>query len=54
MRIRDQSVLDILHLVLCKLGIHKKYIDEMGGVIFEACEKCNWVGKQKDYRNEKN
>lgn len=27
---------------LCKIGAHKRYIDEMGCVFFEACERCNW------------
>jgi len=38
---------------LCKIGAHKRYIDEMGCVFFEACERCNWVGRQHDYMNEK-
>ena len=33
---------------LCKIGRHDLDIDEMGGIIFECCKKCNWVGRAHD------
>jgi hypothetical protein len=42
----------MIKYILCKLGFHKRYIDEMGCILFEACENCNWTGRQKDYMEE--
>lgn len=33
----------------CRIFGHRRGIEDMGGVIFEVCRRCNWVGRYAEY-----
>jgi hypothetical protein len=36
----------------CLIFGHSRYLDDMGGVIFEVCRRCPWVGRSHTYQLE--
>jgi hypothetical protein len=35
--------------LLCRIFGHRRGIEDMGGVVFEVCTRCNWVGRHAEY-----
>lgn len=38
-----------LRRVRCWLFGHCRNIEDMGGVVFEVCDRCPWVGRHREY-----
>jgi len=36
----------------CKLFGHICWVDNVGGVVVECCERCSWTGRSKDLVKE--
>lgn len=39
----------MINYILCKLGFHSRYIEDMGGCFYEVCHNCNWTGRYHEY-----
>lgn len=35
--------------IWCWLFGHKRNIEDMGGVVYEVCDRCPWVGRHIEY-----
>jgi len=43
-----------IHTFFCGLRGHRRYLDNVGGVVYEVCECCPWVGRYAELPTEGN
>jgi hypothetical protein len=41
-----------LRRLVCYMFGHQRDIEDLGGVEFEVCQRCDWVGRYGEYEIE--
>jgi hypothetical protein len=42
-------MLNLWRCLLCRLFGHKRCFEDLGGVVLECCERCEWAGRHAEY-----